>query len=119
MSEVRVPEVIVMAARHQVVVRGVRVGFILEQICQTDFIVRLSFPGQRVLFLINEPMADLRDLFVVGSGNDEVAEPLDGGGLDIKRPVGHGGRDAQPWRGEEPGHLAAAGAHCSQFLASL
>lgn len=50
MSEVRVPEVIVMAARHQVIVRGVRVGFILEQICQTDFIVRLSFPGQRVLF---------------------------------------------------------------------
>ena len=64
-------------------------------------------------------MADLRDLFVVGSGNDEVAEPLDGGGLDIKRPVGHGGRDAQPWRGEEPSHLPAAGAHCSQFLTSL
>ena len=139
-----VPDVVVMAARHQVVVRGVRVRSILEQICQTDFIVRLSFPGQRVLFkntsqnvgllfqktcfvlisstylfLINEPMADLRDLFVVGSGNDEVAEPLDGGGLDIKRPVGHGGRDAQPWRGEEPSHLAAAGAHCSQFLTSL
>ena len=45
-----VPDVVVMAARHQVVVRGVRVRSILEQICQTDFIVRLSFPGQRVLF---------------------------------------------------------------------
>ena len=92
-----------MAARHQVVVRGVSVGSIVEQFCQTDFIVRLSFPGQRVLhilntnqnigllfqqtctvlisstylFLINEPMADLWDLFVVGSSNDKVAEPLD------------------------------------------
>ena len=91
-----------MAARHQVIVRGVSVGSIVEQFCQTDFIVRLSFPGQRVLFkntnkkigllfqqtcfvlisstylfLINEPMADLWDLFVVGSSNDKVAEPLD------------------------------------------
>ena len=39
-----------MAARHQVVVRGVSVGSIVEQFGQTDFIVRLSFPGQRVLF---------------------------------------------------------------------
>ena len=62
-------------------------------------------------------MADLWDLFVVGSSNDKVAESLDGGGLDIKGPVGHGARDAQPWRGDD-GHLAAAGAHCSQFLAS-
>ena len=57
-------------------------------------------------------MADLWDLFVVGSSNDEVAESLDGGGLHIEGPVRHGVRVAQPWRGEGlvPDHLAAAGA---------
>ena len=57
-------------------------------------------------------MTYLRDLFVVGSGDDEVAEPLDGGGLHVEGPVRHGGRGPQPWRGEGlvPGHLAAAGA---------
>ena len=91
--------------------------------------MRLSFPGQRVLsikqnidqlsfffdliylFLIDEPVTYLGDLFVVGSGDDEVAEPLDGGGLHVERPVRHGGRGPQPWRGDGPGHLAAAGSH--------
>ena len=48
-----VPEVLVMAARHQVVFRGVVVWSILEKFCQTDFIVRFPFPGQRVLFNSN------------------------------------------------------------------
>ena len=56
-------------------------------------------------------MTYLWDLFIVGSGNDEVAEPLDGGGLHVERPVRHGGRGPQPWRGDGPGHLAAAGSH--------
>ena len=56
-------------------------------------------------------MTYLRDLFVVGSGDDEVAEPLDRGGLHVERPVRHGGRGPQPWRGDGPGHLAAAGSH--------
>lgn len=57
-------------------------------------------------------MTYLRDLFVVGSSDDEVAESLDGGGLHVEGPVRHGGRGPQPWRGEGlvPGHLAAAGA---------
>ena len=56
----------------------------------------IIYPHVSYLFLIDEPVTYLRNRLVVGAGEDEAAEPLDGGGHDLECPVHDG---LQPWRG--------------------
>ena len=56
----------------------------------------IIYPHVSYLFLIDEPVTYLRNWLVVGAGEDEAAEPLDGGGHDLECPVHDG---LQPWRG--------------------
>ena len=56
----------------------------------------IIYPHVSYLFLIDDPVTYLRNRLVVGAGEDEAAEPLDGGGHDLECPVHDG---LQPWRG--------------------